>query len=332
MSGRAPLAIVGGGAFGTALACVAARSGRIVHLLVRDPGRADRMAETRENPLLPGVRLEAGIVPTADPAACGAAGLVLLAVPAQETRSAAAALRPYVTAGVPVVGCAKGIERATGRRQQEVIAACLPEAPAAVLSGPGFAAEIARGLPTAVTIAADEIGLAHRLCADLSSGGFRPYASDDPVGVEIGGATKNVLAIACGVVAGRQLGESARAALIARGLAEMTRLGIALGGKAQTFTGLSGLGDLVLTATSAQSRNTAFGIALGGGRAVAELLAAGMPLAEGVHTAAVAVELARRHAVEVPIMAAVAAVLEGGLTVEEAIEGLVSRPLKAEAG
>jgi glycerol-3-phosphate dehydrogenase (NAD(P)+) len=203
-------------------------------------------------------------------------------------------------------------------------------AQAAGLSGPGFAEEIAAGLPTAVTIAAADLSLAHALCAALSLDSFRPYASDDLCGVELGGAIKNVLAIACGVVAGRNLGESARAALIARGLAEMTRLGAALGARPETFMGLAGLGDLVLTATSRRSRNLSFGMALGEGRSLAELLGAGMPLVEGAHTARIAADLARRNGVDAPIIAAVAAVIDGELGVAEAIEGLVSRPLKAE--
>ena len=332
MSGAVTVAVMGGGAFGTAMACVAARAGHRVVLLVRDPSDAAALAERRENPRLPGVRIPDTIRPSADLAASGEADLCLIAVPAQETRAAANALSPHLAGGTPVIGCAKGIERTTGRRQIEVLAECLPASPAAVLSGPGFAAEIARRLPTAVTIAAGEMAHAHRLCALLQADRFRPYASDDPVGVEIGGSTKNVLAIACGVVAGRALGESARAALIARGLAEMTRLGVALGGKAPTFMGLSGLGDLVLTATSAQSRNMRFGMALGAGRSVSDLLAAGEPLAEGAYTAAIAARLARDHAVEAPIMSAVAAVIEGRFTIDDAIEGLVNRPLKAETG
>jgi glycerol-3-phosphate dehydrogenase (NAD(P)+) len=231
---------------------------------------------------------------------------------------------------MPVVACAKGIERTTGRRQTEIIAEMLPGVRPAALSGPGFAEEIARGLPTAVTVAAADIGTARALAEALSSERFRPYASDDAVGVEFGGAAKNVLAIGCGIVAGRGLGESARAALIARGLAEMTRLGVALGARAETFMGLSGLGDLVLTATSGKSRNTAFGMALGRGAKPADLLGPDKPLVEGAQTAQICASLAERHGIDAPIIAAVAAIIGGSLSIEAAIEGLIARPLKEE--
>ena len=323
--------IAGAGAFGTALAVVADKAGRSVTLFARDAERAKAIRTTRENAhYLPGVTLPASIRVTADPEDLRDADLVLLAAPAQATRALATMLAESIPAGIPVVATAKGIEQTSREMQTEIIAEILPGARPAALSGPGFAEEIARGLPTAVTIAAEDLELAHQLSAALATDTFRPYASDDLVGVELGGAIKNVLAIASGIVAGRLLGESARAALIARGLAEMMRLGAALGARADTFMGLSGLGDLVLTATSRHSRNLAFGMALGEGRSAAELLAAGMPLAEGAHTAVVAAELARRHGVEMPITAAVAAIIAGRVGVEAAIEGLVSRPLKAE--
>ena len=230
-----------------------------------------------------------------------------------------------------MIATAKGIEQQSGKFQTDIISDVVPHVIPAVLSGPGFAEEIARGLPTAVTIAATDLALAHALSAALATDMFRPYASDDLIGVELGGAIKNVLAIAAGIVAGRSLGESARAALIARGLAEMMRLGGVLGARSETFMGLSGLGDLVLTATSRHSRNLAFGMALGEGRNAAELLTAGMPLAEGAHTAVVATEVARRHRVDMPITEAVAAIIAGRLDVDAAIESLVSRPLKAES-
>ena len=323
------VAIVGAGAFGTALALVADKAGRNVTLWGRNAGAIDAIG--RENvAYLPGVEIPASIEVTPDPARLTRADMLLLAVPAQATRAAATLLAGERRPGIPVVACAKGIERGTGRLQSEIISDLLPEARPAALSGPGFAEEIARGQPTAVTIAAADVSLAHMLSAALASDSFRPYASDDLVGVELGGAIKNVLAIAAGVVAGRALGESARAALIARGLAEMTRLGVALGARAETFMGLSGLGDLVLTATSRRSRNLQFGMALGEGRPAAELLAAGMPLVEGAHTARVAAELAAQRRVEAPIVTAIAAIIDGGLSVDQAIEGLVNRPLKAE--
>jgi glycerol-3-phosphate dehydrogenase (NAD(P)+) len=289
------------------------------------------MTHTRENARhLPGTDIPPGIAVTAEPHAFREAGLVLLAVPAQATRAALEAVGHEMPRAVPVLACAKGIERATGMLQSAIVAELLPEAHPAALSGPGFADEIARGLPTAVTIAAQDLDRARAIAAGLAGDRFRPYASDDLAGVELGGALKNVFAIASGIVAGRGLGESARAALIARALAEMTRLGAALGARPETFMGLSGLGDLVLTATSRHSRNLAFGMALGEGRHAPDLLAAGMPLAEGAFTARVAAELAARHRVDAPIVAAVAAVIDGTLSVDAAIDGLVSRPLKAE--
>jgi glycerol-3-phosphate dehydrogenase (NAD(P)+) len=333
MSGRLQrVGVAGFGAFGTALALVAARAGRSVVLWGRDPRQVDMMRSARENAAyLPGVAIPPEIAVSSDPAILRDADLVLIAVPAQAARAAAKQLARNIADGAPVVACAKGIEQKTGFLQTEILAECMPGHPIAALSGPGFAEEIARGLPTAVTIAAAEIRLAHQLCAALSSDTFRPYASDDLAGVELAGAVKNVLAIACGVVAGRGLGESARAALIARGLAEMTRLGAALGARAETFMGLAGVGDLVLTATSPKSRNTAFGISLGLGRAIPELMIKGAPLAEGAYTARIASDLAERHHVETPIVAAVAALVEGRLSVDAAIEALITRPLKAES-
>jgi glycerol-3-phosphate dehydrogenase (NAD(P)+) len=326
------VAVAGAGAFGTALALVALRAGRQVTLWARDRQQAARIASTRENGVyLPGVTIPGEIGVTADAAAFRAADFVLLAAPAQAARVACATLTGKIRPGIPVISCAKGIEQGSGLLQSEIIAAALPDAVPAALSGPGFAEEIAAGLPTAVTIAAADVGLAHALCAALSSDSFRPYASGDLVGVEFAGAAKNVLAIACGIVAGRALGESARAALIARGLAEMTRLGTALGARPETFVGLSGLGDLVLTATSEKSRNTTFGMALGRGRSAAELLDDRAPLVEGAYTAGVAAELAKKLRVDAPITAAVAAVIKGDVAVDDAIGGLISRPLKEES-
>ena len=325
------VAIAGAGAFGTALAVVADRAGRKVTLLARDANAAQAMQELRENTRhLPGVELPRSIEVTADPSGIAYADVMLLAAPAQSTRDLLAKLAPQIRDRIPVIAAAKGIEQGSGKLQTEIIAEMLPAVRPAALSGPGFADEIARGLPTAVTIAAADLPLAHALAVALATDAFRPYASDDLVGVELGGAVKNVLAIAAGIVAGRVLGESARAALIARGLAEMMRLGAALGARPETFMGLSGLGDLVLTATSRHSRNLAFGMALGEGQRPADLLAAGMPLAEGAHTATVAAELAKQRRVDMPITAAVAAIIAGRLGVEAAIEGLVSRPLKSE--
>ena len=329
MSGPATIAIVGAGAFGTALAIVAARRGRVI-LWGRDVSHLAALRDRRENRRhLPGIRLPDRIAPTGDLSLVAEAEIVLIAVPSQATREIAEHLAPHLRTSAIVVACAKGIERETGLRQSEVLRESVPGCAPAALSGPGFADEIARGLPTAVTVAAGDLDLAYKIAAALSAESFRPYASDDLVGVEIGGAAKNVLAIACGIVAGRGLGESARAALISRGLIEMTRLGVALGARPETFMGLSGLGDLVLTATGARSRNTAYGIALGSGRNPAELGDAA-PLAEGVFTARIAARLAAELGIETPIMAAVADIVDGALPVDAAIERLIRRPLKAE--
>jgi len=325
--------VAGAGAFGTALAVVAENAGRSVTLFARDRERAKTIASARENFRdLPAVTLSGAIEVTADPRCVANAELVIFAAPAQATRMLAMTLATNIPTGIPVLAAGKGLEQQTHKTQCAIISELLPTTRPAALSGPGFAEEIARGLPTAVTIAAADIHLAHAISAALATDTFRPYATDDLVGVELGGAVKNVLAIAAGVVAARGLGESARAALIARGLAEMMRLGAALGARPETFMGLSGLGDLVLTATSRHSRNLAFGTALGEGRSPAELLGAGMPLAEGAHTAAVAAELARALGIDMPITAAVAAIVAGKIGIDAAIDGLVSRPLKAEAG
>lgn len=311
MSGR--IGIVGPGAFGRALATVAKAAGRDVILWGRgQPVVVDHADAAGQD------------------AAIADADIVLFVVPAQATRECALRLAPHIKPGTPVVACAKGIEAGSGALQTAILEAAIPTSPAAALSGPGFAEEIAAGKPTAVTIAAADIALAHDLAGALSSETFRPYASDDPTGVQLGGALKNVLAIACGIVAGRDLGDSARAALVARGLSEMTRLGAAMGARRETFMGLSGLGDLVLTATSARSRNFAFGVSLGAGKPLPAADATDAPLVEGAFTARTAAALATYHRVEAPIIAAVAAILDGATSVEAAIDGLVRRPLKAE--
>ncbi|MBK1624585.1 NAD(P)H-dependent glycerol-3-phosphate dehydrogenase [Afifella marina] len=325
------VAVAGAGAFGTALALVAERAGASVTLWTIDAAAAERMAESRENSdFLPGPRLPETIAVTSDMARLGDADCVLLVVPSQATRSLLTGIGATLSEDAVVVACAKGIEQETGALQGEIVRAALPEHQIGALSGPGYAAEIARGLPTAVTVAASEIAVAERVAATLSSDSFRAYASDDIIGAELGGSLKNVIAIAAGIVEGRRLGESARAALVTRGLAEMSRLGARMGARPETFMGLSGLGDLMLTAMSRQSRNTSFGIALAEGRSVAELTAPDKPLAEGAFTAAIAARLAREHGIDMPITSAVAAVLSGRLALDEAIAALVSRPLKQE--
>jgi glycerol-3-phosphate dehydrogenase (NAD(P)+) len=324
------IAIVGAGAWGAALANALARAGRSVTLLSRDQASAAAIAQARESPRLPGSRIEGQVaVAAASGAAVSSQDAILLAVPSQQLRTAASSLAPMLAPGMPVIACAKGIERGTHKFMTEVIAQCAPAARPAILSGPSFAEEVARGLPAAVTLAAHEESLAAALAHALGSATFRPYHSTDVRGVEIGGAAKNVLAIGAGIVTGRGLGASAAAALTTRGFAELFRFGRALEARPETLTGLSGLGDLILTCSSTQSRNFSLGIALGQGQGAAQASAA-TGLAEGVFTAAALVEMADQAGVEMPIASAVAAILEGFLTVDEAIENLLTRPFRAE--
>jgi len=323
------IAVLGAGAWGTALANVAARGGARVSLWARDATSVKTMAVSRESRHLPGCRIDDRVTPTASMEEAGEADAVLLAVPAQDSRGVAAKARA-VRAGTPVIACAKGIERGTRKFMTEVIAECLPHAVPAVLSGPGFAEDVVRGLPTAVTLAAHEETVAQTLARALSSPTFRPYHSTDVRGVEIGGAAKNVLAIAAGIVAGRTFGAGALAALTTRGFAELARFGRAFGARTETLTGLSGLGDLILTCVSPQSRNFSLGLALGQGRSVEEAHRDGK-LVEGMFTAAVLAEMANERGVEMPIATAVAAVVDGRMSVDAAIESLLTRPLRAEA-
>ncbi len=322
------IGVLGGGAWGTALALAASRAGRKVRLWARDHATVAAIDETHENPKhLPGIRLD-HIPATTSMAVALRADAIILAVPAQAVRAVASIAAPYLAHRIPLVVAAKGLERRTGKRMTEVIAEAAPEAVPAVLSGPSFATDVARGLPTAVTIAAHDEAVALSLCHALGGATFRPYAETDVTGVEIGGAVKNVLAIAAGIVAGRGLGASALAAMIARGFAELRRLGEALGAKPETLMGLSGLGDLVLTASSPQSRNFAYGQRLGEGGD----MDAPRALVEGIETAFVTRDLARKLHVPMPIVEAVAAVLSRKLTIDAAIEGLMARPIRREAG
>ena len=323
------IAVVGAGAWGSALANAAARAGRDVTLIARDPDHATEMAKSRENHRrLPGVKLESAVTPTADLSRAAAAKAVLLVTPAQTAAAMAEALGLVLKPGVPVVLCAKGIDRASGLFLGDLIADVLPRQPFAVLSGPSFADDVSRGLPTAVVLASADKVIAEALGSALSGRSFRVYHGTDVRGVEIGGAAKNVLAIACGAVIGRGLGESARAALVARGFAELMRFAKAYGAEAQTLMGLSGLGDLVLTAGSPKSRNYAFGEALGRGLSVSE--ASGGKLAEGALTAAALVDLGLARGIDMPIAAQVAAMVEGRVTLDDAITALMSRPTRAE--
>jgi glycerol-3-phosphate dehydrogenase (NAD(P)+) len=324
--------VVGGGAWGTALAATVARAGRKVTLWARDAETVAAVNARRENPrYLPDVALPEGLEATPDLAAAARADAVLLVVPAQATRDIAAALAPHVAPATPVVLCAKGIERRTGLFPSEVLAEALPRAVPAALSGPSFAADVARGLPTAVTLACRDAALGRRLVEAVGHAGFRPYLSTDLLGVEIGSAVKNVLAIAAGVAAGRGLGPSAEAALVARGFAEMGRFAAALGARRETLAGLSGLGDLILTCTRAESRNRSFGVMLGQGLAPDEARRRSRGVVEGEATAPVLLAKARALDVDMPISAAVAAVLAGEGGVEAAIDGLLARPFRSEA-
>lgn len=326
---RENIAVLGAGAWGVALANVAAQGRQRVALWAHDPVHTETLARDRENRRhLPGLPLAHAVAPTSDLACVADAQIVLAVVPAQAMREVARAARPHVAEGAAFVICAKGIERDRRHFMSEVVAEELPQARPAVLSGPSFAADVCKGLPTAVTLAAPDETLAQKLCEALSTKTFRLYRSTDIRGVEIGGAAKNVFAIAAGMAEGRRLGASAQAALIARSFAELTRLGRALGARSETLMGLSGLGDLVLTCGSAQSRNFAFGQALGQGAAVKD--ASGGKLTEGAFTARVLVEMAQKEGVEMPIAGAVDAILSSRLSVDAAIEALLMRPLKAE--
>jgi glycerol-3-phosphate dehydrogenase (NAD(P)+) len=325
MAAYESVGVIGAGAWGTALAGVAARAGRKVVLFARNAEIAARMKSGQANPRLPDMRLDERIEITNRIAAAASADIILIATPAQNLREAAVALAPLLKAATPVIACAKGIERGTHQFMTEVIAEAAPNAAPAILSGPSFAEDVARGLPTAVTLAAQDEALASALVQALGSSTFRPYHTTDVRGVEIGGAAKNVLAIAAGIVAGRRLGASALAALTTRGFSELARLGRACGARGETLMGLSGLGDLILTCSSPQSRNFALGIALGRGEKPAR-----GKLAEGEFTAPVLVELAASQDVDMPVSNAVAAILSGKITIDAAIEGLLTRPFRAE--
>jgi glycerol-3-phosphate dehydrogenase (NAD(P)+) len=323
------IAIMGAGAWGTALAIQAERAGQRAMLWARDPARAALIQQSRTNErLLPGIALPAGITITADAGqALAGAALILLVVPAQALRPVLQSL-PALPA--PVLICAKGVEAGSLMLPLEILADTHPGASAGVLSGPNFAHEIARGLPAAAVVASHDPGLRALGVARLGSPGFRLYGGDDPVGAEIGGAAKNVIAIAAGAVMGAGLGENARAALITRGLAEIARLALALGGRADTVAGLSGLGDLLLTATGPGSRNTSLGMALGRGESLADILAARQGVTEGVATAPALVARAASLGVEIPICAAVAELVSSKLSVQQAVAQLLSRPQRDE--
>ncbi|KFC73133.1 Glycerol-3-phosphate dehydrogenase [NAD(P)+] [Bosea sp. LC85] len=322
------IGVVGGGSFGAALALAAARAGRSVLLWARDPEAIAAMRERREVPRLPGATLPAAVSPVTDLAALAEAQALILAVPTQALRQVCTALAQALPDGVPTISAAKGIEQKSGLFTTQIIAELWPGAVPAILSGPSFAADIARGLPTALTLAAREADLAQDLAEALSSASFRIYHGVDIRGVEIGGAAKNVLAIAAGIAIGLGYGESARAALVARGFAELRRFGEAYGAQSETLMGLSGLGDVVLSCASAQSRNFAYGLALGQGKTPAE--AAVGKLAEGAFTTSILAEMAQARGIETPIAEAVAAIIAERIGVREAVTGLLARPVRAE--
>jgi glycerol-3-phosphate dehydrogenase (NAD(P)+) len=322
------IGVVGGGAWGTALAQVAASGGEEVLLWAREAEVVASVNEAHENRLfLAGIRLHPDVRAVATLAALGPCDALLVVTPAQHMRSVLSGLD---RADRPLVLCSKGIEEETGAMMHEVARSAAPGAPLAVLSGPTFAHEVAAGLPTAITLAADDNQVGERLARRLARPNFRPYLSSDVVGAEVGGAVKNVLAIACGVVEGMGLGLNARSALISRGFAEMTRFGIAVGARAETMSGLAGLGDLVLTCSSENSRNFSLGKGIGEGRRAADLLADRRTVAEGAFTAPVLRRVAQRAGIEMPIVSGVCALLDGSASAGQVVERLMARPLRSE--
>ena len=327
MSGTFTVAVLGGGAWGTALAMQMVRAGHAVRLWARDAETAAAIGEGANPRYLPGISVDRGIAATTDLAtALDGADCVLAVTPAQVSRMTLEAMAGKLAPGVPVVLCAKGIEHDSGLLLSEIAETLLPDNPVAALSGPSFAADVAKGLPTAVVIAARDAALAAELAQRFSTERFRCYSTGDLVGVEIGGALKNVFALAAGAVTGAGLGASAQAAMVTRGFVELRRMGQAFGAEPETLMGLSGLGDLLLTCSSAQSRNFAYGLAVGRGENLA-----GLPLAEGVATAEIAARIARERGIDAPIISAVAAILAGKMTISDAVSALMSRPLKSES-
>lgn len=325
------ISVVGGGAWGTALAQVAAKAGRDVVLWAREAEVVEAVNAAHENrTFLPGIPLDSSIRATGDIAEAAHGDALLMVTPAQHMRRMLEELAPHVAEGKPVVLCAKGVEQSTSQLLTEVLAEAMPLALPAVLSGPSFAAEVARGLPTAVTLACEDEAVAETLVHAIGLATFRPYYSSDLIGAEIGGAVKNVLAIACGIVEGKKFGDSARAALTTRGFAELTRLGLALGAKPETLAGLSGLGDLILTCNSPKSRNMSLGLALGEGKTLEEIMGSRNSVSEGVHSATAVVALARKYDIEMPIAEAVADIVTGRASVDETIAALLARPFRSE--
>lgn len=324
--------IVGAGAWGTALAITARRAGRDVLIWAYEPETLEEINQRHRNTTyLPGIELDPAIEATARFNEVATCDVLLIVTPAQHVRGIGAELAPYVKAGQPLVICSKGIEQSTGKLMSQLLTEVVPSASIAILSGPSFAAEIAQGLPAALTLAVADETLGSALAHALSHPPFRCYWSSDLAGAQIGGAIKNVYAIGAGIVAGKELGASAHAALVTRGFAEMTRFATALGAQRETLSGLSGLGDLILTCGSPQSRNMSLGFALGQGRSLGEVLKPRFSVTEGLYTAGAVVEIAAVRNIDMPIAQAIHAVISGLATVDEAIEALLARPLRPEA-
>ncbi|MEM8744782.1 MAG: NAD(P)H-dependent glycerol-3-phosphate dehydrogenase [Pseudomonadota bacterium] len=325
------IGIVGAGAWGTALAQAVIKSGRDALLWAHEAETVDDINTAHENrTFLPGIALSAELKATADISEVAGQDALLMVVPAQHMRTIAGQLGGSLPDGRPVIICSKGIEQGSGKMMSAVLSETLPRAALAVLSGPSFAAEVARGLPVALTLACEDENLGQSLAHAIGHATFRPYWSQDVIGAQIGGSIKNVLAIAAGIVMGKKLGSNAHAALTTRGYAEMVRFGAALGARAETLTGLSGLGDLILTCGSPQSRNMSLGIALGEGKTLEEVLGARKSVSEGVYTASAVAEIAKDKDLDLPICAAVHAVVSGAVGVDRAIEELLARPIRAE--
>ncbi|MEK9673854.1 MAG: NAD(P)H-dependent glycerol-3-phosphate dehydrogenase [Rhodospirillaceae bacterium] len=325
-------AVIGAGAWGTALAMVARRAGRSVILQAHETEVAAAINRDHQNPVyLPGITLDPSIEATTDiPLAVDGADAVILVAPAQFVRAVTKQMANGKRFDKPVLICAKGIENETCKLMTEVVAETLPAASQAVLSGPTFAIEVAREIPSAVTLASNDAKLAEQFIQAIGTPRFRPYRSDDPVGAEVGGAVKNVLAIACGIVQGRCMGDNTRAALITRGLAEIVRLGAAKGARSETLMGLSGIGDLTLTCNAMQSRNFSLGVELGKGRPLADIMGERKAVTEGVFSARAVIELAGRLGVDMPISTAVNAIVNHGRNIDEVVDGLLARPFTKE--
>jgi glycerol-3-phosphate dehydrogenase (NAD(P)+) len=327
------IGVVGGGAWGCALAQTLRRAGRETLIWAYEPETVDEINTNHTNRVyLPGISLDSSIQATAKASQIADSDALLLAVPAQFMRSVVGELAPHWASGKPVVVCTKGLEENTGKLMTDVVAGLLPQTGLAVLTGPSFAGEVARNLPVALTLACADESLGRALTLAIGHRSFRLYWTDDVLGAQIGGAVKNVLAIAAGIAEGSQFGSSAHAAITTRGFAEFVRLGLRLGAKLETMTGLSGLGDLILTCSSPQSRNMSLGQALGQGKSLAQVLGSRKSVTEGVHSAQAVVELAKLHGVEMPICEAVYGVLQGQATVRQAIDMVLSRPFRPEAG